>query len=180
VALQPLGDEIAGAEVEAASEAIAALYGFQVRVLPRAALPAQAWYPPRQRYRAEKILPFLAERKPADAWRILGLTGVDISTTKGKYEDWGVMGLGDLDGTAGVLSLFRCKKGARDAAHARERFAKVALHELGHTLGLDHCPNQGCLMRDAEAKVSTVDDEHDLCAECRARLTRAGVVFPQR
>jgi len=48
------------------------------------------------------------------------------------------------------------------------------VHEIGHTLGLQHCPNVGCLMEDAEGKVATCDREYDLCAECRARLAANG------
>ena len=44
--------------------------------------------------------------------------------------------------------------------HARERFAKTAVHEIGHTLNLSHCETQGCLMEDATGKVSTTDGEY--------------------
>jgi archaemetzincin len=178
VALQPLGDGIRDEDVAAVSQALKAMYGLEVRVLPRTPLPQEAWYAPRSRYRAERLLRFLAGRRPPDTARILGLTAEDISTTKGDIYDWGVLGLGDLDGPAGVLSLFRCKKGARSAAHARERLAKVAVHELGHALGLAHCPHPGCLMRDAEGKVSTTDDESDFCSACRIQLRAHGWTLP--
>lgn len=178
VALQPLGDAILDADVAAVAQALSGMYGFRTQVLPRVPLPKTAWYPPRQRYRAEKILDVLETLKPTDAVRILGLTAVDISTTKDSYEDWGILGLGNLSGTAGVLSTFRCKMKSRNAAHARERFAKVAVHELGHTLGLEHCPNYGCLMRDAEGKVKSTDEEFDLCLSCRAKLRASGWKLP--
>jgi archaemetzincin len=55
---------------------------------------------------------------------------------------------------------------------------KVAVHEIGHTLGLPHCPTTGCLMEDAGGKVATVDGEFDLCERCRARLRDAGHAAP--
>jgi len=73
-----------------------------------------------------------------------------------------------------VISLFRCRKKARSRAHARIRLAKTAVHEIGHTLGLDHCPTRGCLMEDARGQVKTSDREYDLCSRCRARLRRGG------
>ena len=174
----PLGAEIPDADVRIVSTALTEFYGLDVKILERVELPKAAWYPPRRRWRAEKLLDFLRARLPADGARVLGLTAADISTTKGKIEDWGVMGLGEVPGTAGVISTFRCHKRARNDQHARERLAKVAVHEIGHTLGLDHCPVRGCLMEDAEGSVLTSDREYDLCPRCRAQLTASGRKLP--
>nr|HMR10786.1 zinc-dependent metalloprotease family protein [Polyangiaceae bacterium] len=137
-------------------------------------LPKAAYYSPRRRYRAEKLLSFLEKRAPADASRVLGITAVDISTTKKPYKDWGVLGLANVDGSSCVMSSFRCKRKAKNAEHARQRFGKVAVHEIGHTFGLSHCPNRGCLMEDAKGSVLTSDREYDLCADCRQKLIRRG------
>ncbi|MEO0017209.1 MAG: hypothetical protein RLZZ522_492, partial [Verrucomicrobiota bacterium] len=59
IALQPLG-EIAAKDIEAARAGILAVYDVEVRVVPTLKLPAAAYYPPRSRYRAEKLLDFLA------------------------------------------------------------------------------------------------------------------------
>jgi archaemetzincin len=178
VVVQPLGAEIQEEDFQEVVRALEGMYGFNVEVLPRQELPAEAWYAPRQRYRAEKILTVLSSHVPEGVWRVIGVTAVDISTTKGVVYDWGILGLGDINGRAGVISLFRCKKGARDLAQARERLAKIAVHEMGHTLGLEHCPNPGCLMRDAEGSVSGTDHEQDLCADCRRKLGEWGRAIP--
>lgn len=176
--LQPLGVALPDEEVALVTFALREFYGLAIKVLPRVELPAAAWYAPRRRWRAEKLLDFLALRLPADGDRILGLTAADISTTKGKVHDWGVLGLGGLGGPSGVISSFRCQKRSRGAEHARQRLAKVAVHEIGHTRGLDHCPNRGCLMQDAEGQVVTSDGEYDLCARCRAGVAAAGRPLP--
>ncbi len=160
--------------VDEVVSALRAFYPIEVRVEPCRELPSAAFDPARKRYRAERLLAFLNQQLPKDGWRILGLTDVDISTTKGSVVDWGVMGLGELPGTATVISSFRCRKKARDLHHATVRLAKVAVHEIGHTLGLPHCPTRGCLMEDASGQVITVDREMDFCAICRALAKRNG------
>ena len=176
--LQPLGTALPATDVALAKDAIATFVGREVRVLAPVALPASAFYPPRGRYRAEKLLEFLRGLLPDDGLRIQGMTAADISTTNGRFADWGILGLGDLPGPACVISSFRCKKTARDPAHARERLAKVAVHELGHTLGLAHCPTRGCLMEDAGGLVATCDREHDFCGRCRKLLASFGHTLP--
>lgn len=177
--IQPLGKQLPRREVQLVKRSLEAFYGLKVERLPRVPLPRRAYYKPRRRYRAEKLLRFLERRLPADGYRILGLTGVDISTTKGRYPDWGILGLATLDGRACVISWFRCRKGSRSRAHARVRLAKVAVHEIGHTLGLPHCPTVGCLMEDARGKVATCDREYDICPRCRAKLRKAGRAIPK-
>jgi archaemetzincin len=177
IALQPLGEQIPDAQVALVEAALQAFYHCDVLVLPRSALPQQAYTAPRKRYRAELLLDALAKQKPAAARRILGITAVDISTTKGDVADWGILGLATIDGTACVISSFRTRRGARNKEHAMQRFAKTAVHEIGHTLGLEHCPNRGCLMEDGQGSVLTTDHEYELCAECRARLEGWGVVL---
>ncbi len=174
IALQTLGSRLPDEDLDLVRTALTAFYSVEVRVLPRVELPKAAYYPKRKRYRAEKLLTFLAARAPKGVHRILGITAVDISTTKPPHKDWGVIGLASMDATACVISSFRCKRLARNALHARERFGKVAVHEIGHTFGLPHCPNRGCLMEDARGSVLTSDREYDLCTTCRSKLIRRG------
>lgn len=176
--LQPLGGDLAAEDVALVRRALSEIIGMETRLLPRAALPAAAFYPPRRRYRAEKLLDFLDGRLPPDGTRILGLTGVDISTTKGRFADWGLLGLGRIGGASSVISEFRCRMRSRGPANARERLAKVAVHEAGHTLGLEHCPTRGCLMEDAEGQVATCDREYDFCRRCRGLVAAAGQPLP--
>ena len=178
--LQPLGDcQRPQQGSEAVERALSAFYDLQVRALPCVPLPIAAYYQPRHRYRAERLLDFLNRRMPADGWRILGLTATDISTTKGGVADWGILGLGEMPGKASVISSFRCKRKAHNSQHAIIRLAKVAVHEIGHTLGLPHCPTRGCLMEDAEGKVVTVDRERNFCARCRQQAAGAGCPIKQ-
>lgn len=174
LAIQPLGKALPDENVAFVRRSLAAFYRFEIRLLPRAPLPRSAYYAPRHRWRAEKLLDFLAARAPEGAYRMLGLTSGDISTTKGHVKDWGILGLATIDGKSCVLSSFRCTRGAHGRSGLRIRLGKVSVHEIGHTLGLEHCPHRGCLMEDAEGTVMTLDREYDLCPDCRSKLVRAG------
>ncbi len=111
--LQPLGGALPDEDVALVRLALGAMIGMETHLLPRVELPASAFYPPRRRYRAEKLLDFLDGRLPPDGTRILGLTGVDISTTKGRFADWGLLGLGRIGGASSVISEFRCRMRTR-------------------------------------------------------------------
>ena len=167
-------------------------------------LPRSAYYAPRRRYRADRLLEHMNARlagEPATT-RVLGLTSVDISTTKPPHRDWGVFGLGELGGRSCVISTYRLRRRARDEARpttmrgprplrghpARSssrrvprpldelltfRVVTTAVHEVGHTLGLPHCVEPGCVMRDAEGSIQTVDTSTGhLGPECRREIDR--------
>lgn len=164
------------------------LYGFEVRVLAPRKLPKAAYYPPRKRYRAEKLLRYIdAEVIPGSGCSpVVGFTKVDISTTKGRYEDWGVFGLGTVvGGNSAVVSTYRLRpkgKGRGARRKLAKRTVKVVNHEIGHTLGLYHHPGEGCLMEDARGTIKTVDRETGLlCESSRRALNRyRGVKVPER
>jgi archaemetzincin len=180
ILIQPLGKELPSEVTALIKDALVGIYNVQIRVLPQVELPTQAYYEPRRRYRAEKLLPFLQEKLLDDGDRILGLTGVDISTAKGSIEDWGIVGLARLGGKECIISAFRCRGQAQEGAHGRVLLAKVAVHEVGHTMGLNHCPMRGCLMEDAGGQVSTCDREFDICTHCRSKLRASGYALPDQ
>lgn len=138
-------------------------------------LPRFAWYAPRRRWRAERLLRFLIDRyegQPATT-RVLGLTSRDISTTKEPHEDWGILGLSNVPGRAAVVSSFRMRRRARSPRHALWRMTTTAVHEVGHALGLEHCEEPRCLMRDAEGTMDTVDaGDGSLGPQCVSDLAR--------
>ena len=133
-------------------------------------LPEEAYYPARNRYRADSLLNFLSVQTKSNHV-VIALTSKDISCTNENYADWGIIGYGFCPGNACVVSTFRLDKN-----NVLEQLFKASIHELGHTQGLDHCADKTCFMRDAEGK-NTTDEEKDFCPKCKGFLTSKGWMF---
>lgn len=161
ILIQPFKD-INPKQLTEISENIRKIYP-NVKVLEPIDFPKNSYYEPRNRYRADSIIKFLKFRTPKNCVT-LGLTNKDISATKGKIADFGIMGLGYRPGNACVASSYRL-----NPKNKSEQFYKIAVHELGHTQNLPHCANKTCLMRDAEGKNPT-DEEKDFCENCKKVL----------
>ncbi|KYC52167.1 MAG: Archaemetzincin [Candidatus Methanofastidiosum methylothiophilum] len=54
----------------------------------------------------------------------------------------------------------------------KERALKEALHELGHTLGLDHCKNPGCAMNISKDIYDIDEKKKKYCIDCLNILFR--------
>ena len=144
-------------------------YHFNVTILPNKPFPSEAYYKPRKRYKADILISWLKANKPADADYIIGITESDISTKKESIPDFGIMGLGYRPGVSCVVSTFRIK--TKNKALFKERLAKIALHEIGHNLGLQHCNTKTCFMHAAEASIKQIDSEQlDLCMNCKKKI----------
>jgi archaemetzincin len=175
VHLVPLGS-ISDDAIEETARGLRSHAPVTVIVEPRQPLPPESRSVIAGRYRAERILEWMGGLD-IKTGKLMGVTDVDIVSKKGTNDNWGILGLGTLDGRCSVLSTFRMKRvwengGAPDSL-VRERLWKTAVHELGHTLGLPHCPNRGCIMEDAHGTVKTTDRETELCPECARRFNDA-------
>ena len=111
--------------------------------------------------RAEVLLDLLATT-PGD--RVLGVTAADLYT--GRY--FFIFGLARIQGTPAVISTARL--GTPDPARFRERVAKEAIHEIGHTLGADNCPNRGCVMAFSDSIEGVDRKSRMFCGRCRPTI----------
>jgi archaemetzincin len=155
--------------IEQTSKSLHEAAPIDVVIEPGRALPKSAATVEKDRWSADALLTFLEDVPSAPGHKVMGITEVDIVTPKNGIPRWGILGLGSLDGKTSVISTYRMRRkweGGAPEAVVRDRLAKISLHELGHTLGLDHCPNKGCVMEDGHGTVKTVDAETVLCAKC--------------
>jgi archaemetzincin len=137
------------------------------RLLPNIPLFSSAYYKPRDRYRADSILKFTRYKYGIDTLMLL-MTHRDISVTKNRIKDWGIMGLAHSPGRVCVVSTYRLNK-----SKLAEQLYKVSIHELGHTQGLPHCLIKSCYMRDASGG-NPLDEEIGFCASCKKVMENKG------
>jgi len=170
IALQPMG-KVDPEIVECVSKRLEGAFNCKVAKQPPISLPASAFYPPRKRYRGERILDFLEATASAGRTKILAITSEDISVTKGSIQDWGVFGVAYVSRPPAVISTFRLGRGNPPWSLLSRRVREVAVHELGHTFGLQHCPSTGCIMEDARGALKTVDESSGrFCPACAKQL----------
>jgi archaemetzincin len=182
VRLLPIGN-VADETIEKAAAGIQAHGPIRVIVEKRLPLPANTESSQKGRYRSERLLDWIAGLDLPAGGKVLGITDVDIVATKGGNPTWGVLGLGAIDGRMCVISTFRMKRkkggGTVTDDVVTERLWKTAVHEVGHTIGIEHCPVDGCLMHDGRGTVFTTDEEHDFCPRCAERFARAAAELGQ-
>ena len=167
IAVQPFGP-VKAERLAVVKQGLEQAFGVVVEVRKSIPLPRSAWYAPRSRYRADTLLDHLHETAGPKPPVVIGITEKDISCTKDEHVDWGIFGLGELDGRTCIVSTFRLGARGADEKELRERLRKVAIHEVGHVTGLPHCPKAGCVMQDADASIETVDRESGaFCEECK-------------
>lgn len=180
ICIQPFGDFDTVLQNEV-RDALTSFYKCEVVILNPMNLPKESFVKVRSpRYRADSLIRFLRSHKPKGYNYIIGLTNKDISTTKysdwkrktikdpeWKYKDFGIFGLGFKPGNSCIVSTYRLYSGGVGKSKMIERLKKISCHEIGHNMGLPHCTNDQCFMRDACESIKTIDAVSDcLCEEC--------------
>ena len=132
--------------------------------------PDSAYYAPRQRYKADKLVKHLRHLQASNSELVVGFSPKDISDKVHGYDDFGVMGWTRHSLRSSVVSIHRLA----DKSRLQEDFVKLVLHELGHADGLPHCKESTtCYMRDAN-KQNHFPELFGFCDKCTKHLKSKG------
>jgi len=139
------------------------------RVGPALPVPEHAFDPRRAQYSAQALLQQLHR---GQAERVLGVVDLDLYVPELNF----VFGLADRREKRAVIALPRLRQrfyGVRDdEALFLARAVKEAVHELGHTYGLEHCLDRWCVMTFSNSLADTDFKGRGFCPRCRKRLLR--------
>jgi len=132
--------------IEPLAAEVAEVFHLPVEVRRPSFDPELAFDADRGQYNSRILLAQLLRESPEPAVRLLGMTALDLFIPVLTH----VFGEAQLDGRAAVVSAYRLDNrlyGLPANPHLLfERLAKEAVHELGHTYGLRHCLDGGCVM----------------------------------
>ena len=179
IGLQPLGD-YNEQELVSVRNGLSDFFNIHVVILKHIDIPETFRNSYEEKYSADSLVSFLSKLKNDTIVEVVGITHKDIyalrehkvqSNNKRSvlYELRGIFGLGYISGNSCVVSDYRLTTNDKELLNNRLR--KVIIHEIGHNLGLSHCPVDTCLMSETNGNISTLNKlGGDYCKKCRHKL----------
>lgn len=172
--LLPLG-EIPGSTLESLVSPLQEIYRVPVVLHEPQGLPASSYDPIRHQYLSTPILKTLASFKASltTVERVLGIVGVDLYAADLNF----VFGEADAKEGVAVISLARLRQKfyglTPNEALFHQRAMKEAVHELGHTYNMGHCPDPLCVMHFSNSLADTDEKSGSFCEKCHPHQTPA-------
>jgi archaemetzincin len=167
ITLKPLGN-IADEIMEKLKDRVGGIFHCPAETKAGFGDLAQAYNPERKQYLSSKLLASLGKAEGDE--RVVGIADVDLYVPRLNF----VFGEADMVSGTAIVSLCRLRQEyyglAPDEALFLERATKEIVHELGHTFGLGHCPNNKCVMHFSNSLADTDLKESHFCNKCRPKI----------
>jgi archaemetzincin len=167
ITLKPLGN-VADGIMEELKDRVGGIFHCPVEIKAGFNDLAQSYNPERKQYLSTELLAFL--KKSEGEERVVGVADVDLYVPRLNF----VFGEADVGSGTAIVSLYRLRQEyyglAPDEALFLERATKEIVHELGHTFGLGHCPNNKCVMHFSNSLADTDLKEASFCNKCRPKI----------
>lgn len=145
-------------------------FRFPASCLSPKPIPSVAFNPARSQYLSTAILRGMPDMVPGGTWKTLSVTEADLYVQNLTY----VFGEAMVDGEYSVISVARLRPEfyghAPDEGLFLRRAIIEAVHELGHTFGLHHCPIERCAMFFSSDIEDTDRKSPMFCGKCRDQL----------
>ena len=167
ITLEPLGD-VADETMDKLKDRVGDIFQCPAEIKTGCSDLAQAYDPQRKQYFSSKLLASLGKSEREE--RVVGIADVDLYVPRLNF----VFGEADMVSGTAIISLYRLRQEyyglAPDEALFLERATKEIVHELGHTFGLRHCPNNKCVMHFSNGLADTDLKEAHFCNQCRPKI----------
>lgn len=135
---------------------------FDVDIGTTISVPQRAYNQRRDQYMADILFKELYQ---FEGERVLGITDTDIY----RYVLRCVYGVADLPGRIALISLYRLHV-TQSKQQYQQRMNKLAIHELGHTHGLEHCKRPRCVMQFSASLEHLDASSAAFCDTCKTKL----------
>jgi len=165
ICVVPVG-EVAESDLAFARDVVEASFGRETLVCEPLPLQDEYYYPARGQYGANGFLRYVEVNAPRGAYRAVGITARDIFAGDLNF----LFGIGRCPGKCAVVSTYRFGFYCATPERRMVRFAKLLVHETGHTFGLLHCRQPPCVMRFADGYETLDDTRLAMCARCERSL----------
>lgn len=141
-------------------------FDFPTKIIKDVKLPSYAYNSERNQFEGEKILRELDRLEFPDAQRVLGIVDVDLYSDDLNF----IFGQAEVLGRNCLISVYRLDPRFYKEKYLEKifyiRILKEAMHELGHTFGLGHCPEKTCVMHYSNTLEDTDYKEDRFCKRC--------------